>query len=185
MKYVKKYWIPVVLVIAFVAATIYTTRTPYPIEAGALDAWVAQHQDGHRETLAVDALDSAWLAEYLAAEDDLEVYLYRFEADGALYHDILVLQHNDQGQCRLVYESCISQAAVDEGSATLEVTFQVGLYQYTFQVVDGQLVETARALSLQGPILAVVLVVGYLVLMVYTLYYRKTHPDKKSKKSED
>ena len=185
MKYVKRYWIPVVLLIAFIAAVIYTTRDSYPVaEDGRMD-WVISHQEKHLATLGAEELDSRYLADSLFLSDHLELQLWRFEADGQAYNDILLWKRGNDGGYKMDYEYCIAQAAVEEtfGGDCITYSFQQGLYKYEGQI-DGHLriQPPTRTLSLIGPLLCVVLVAGYIVLTAATLRYRRSKQEKAAEK---
>lgn len=185
MKYVKRFWIPAVLLIAFIAATVYTTRNTYPVAPDGRAAWVADHLDGLRDTLAADSLDF-YLADAIVLADDLDIELWRFEADGSFYDDILVWEQNAEGSYRILYEYCIAQAAIDESEESLmDLSFQQGLYRYEFTVNDDlTLTQPVRSFALLGPLLCVVLVIIYVALTVAALWYRKHRPEKKRPRPE-
>lgn len=176
MKYVKRFWIPVVLLIAFIAAAIYTSSNSYSITADDQTDWVISHQEKHLATLGVEEADNRYLADSLAISGSLELQLWRFEVAGEFYNDIILWKQGSNGNYKMDYEYCIAQAAIEEtfGGDCIEYSFQQGLYHYEGQI-DGQfhIQAPSRSLSLIGPLLCVILVVGYIVLTVATLHYRK------------
>lgn len=176
MKYVKRFWIPVVLLIAFIAAAVYVTRNSYPVaEDGRLD-WVISHQEKHLATLGAEEVDSRYLADSLVIGDGLELQLWRFEVAGEFYNDLILWKQGSGGSYKMTYEYCVAQAAVEEtfGGDRIDYSFQQGLYKYEGQI-DGQLriQPPTRTVALVGPLLCVILVVGYVVLTAVTLRYRK------------
>lgn len=187
MKYVKRFWIPVILLIAFIAATVYTTSNSYSItEEGRMD-WIDQHQDNHLATLMADQMDSRCLADTLAIGDDLELQLWRFEVSGEFYNDVILWRQGGGGNYKVAYEYCIAQAAVEEtfGSGRIEYSFQQGLYKYTGQIDEQfHVLEPTRSLSLIGPLLCAALVVGYVALTIASLRYRKKEQAKKAAQAE-
>ncbi|MGN0986119.1 MAG: hypothetical protein ACI4OU_06440 [Candidatus Enterenecus sp.] len=185
MKYVKRFWIPVVLLIAFIAAVIYTTRGSYPIAADGRMEWITAHQEKHLATLGAEEITGSYLADSLAIGDDLELQLWCFEAGGYAFDDIILWRQGSDGNYKMAYEYCIAQAAVEEtfGGDCVEYSFQQGLYKYD-GVIDGQLriQEPTRSLSVVGPLLCAVLVVGYIVLTVVTLRYRRKEKEPEAQK---
>lgn len=183
MKYVKKFWIPVVLLIAFIAATVYTSRDPYPVAPDGQAQWVAERQQGFLTSLGSEHIDSSYLADSVTAEGGVEIQLWRFEVDGHFYNDILAWVQNSEGNYKLVYSYCIAQAAME---GPVEISFQDGLYQYQSQAnEDLTLTQPTREFSLIAPLLCVVLVVIYVALTIAALWYRKNKPEKKAVKQDE
>lgn len=184
MKYVRRYWIPVVLLIAFLAAAVYVTRDSYPVAEDGRADWVAAHQEKHLAALGAEEADSSCLADSLAIGGSLELQLWRFEVAGEFYNDIILWKRGSGGGYRMDYEYCIAQAAVKEtfGGDAITYSFQQGLYRYEGQI-DGQLriQQPTRSLSLVGPLLCVILVAGYIVLTVVTLRYRRREKEREAR----
>lgn len=180
MKYVKKYWIPVVLLIAFIGACIYTSHDPYPIAPDGRAAWITERHEGFLDTLMADAIDSSYLADSVTAEGGIEIQLWRFEVEGKLYNDILAWAQNDAGSYKMAYAYCIAQEAVEEQGEPVSVSFQEGLYEYQCQMNDDfTLTQPTRSLSIIAPLLCVVLVLIYVALTIASLWYRKNKAKKR------
>lgn len=180
MKYVKKYWIPVVLLIAFIGACVYTTRDPYPVAPDGRDQWIADRQEQFLDVLTADAIDSSYLADSVFADNNIEIQLWRFEAGGQLYNDILVWIQNDAGSYKMAHGYCIAQAAVEEQDEPVSISFQSGLYNYQCQMnEDFTLTQPTRNLSVIAPLLCVLLVLIYVALTILSLCYRKNRAKKK------
>ena len=187
MKYIKRFWIPVVLLLAFIAATVYTTSNAYTIAEEDRFAWVVEHQEKHLATLGVEEMDSRYLADSLVIDNNLELQLWRFEAAGESYNDIILWKQGSSGNYKMAYEYCIAQAAVEEtfGGDRIEYSFQQGLYQYDGEISPYfHVLEPTRTVALIGPLLCVVLVAGYILLTVASLRYRKSKQEKEAADEE-
>lgn len=180
MKYVKRYWIPVVLVIAFLAATIRTTSGNYPVEPTGRTDWVVQHQEKHLATLGAKEMDDRYLADSLSVGENLELQLWRFEVDGRFYNDIILWKQNSAGNYKAAYEYCIAQAAVTSPDGAIEYSFQQGLHKYSGMIDDQFHIQSPeRTLSLGSPLLSALLAVGYIALIVVALRYYRTRKERK------
>lgn len=180
MKYVRKLWLPVLLLIAFIAAAIYTTRTPYPIDGGNLEGWVAERHEGFLPTLGVEAVEDDHRAAALDLSERTHLEVWQFRAGGELFNDVMVWRSNGEGGCKLVFSQCIAQSMMD---GPMEVSVQEGLYRYQCQVsAAGEPDGLTSELAILPILLTAALAVGYVALTVGALYYRRKEKEKEAAK---